>query len=114
MPHCIIDYSNTLDSQTSADELMRAAYRAVNNAGLFNSSHIRVRARAYEHFQFGGDYRDFIHITLRLHQGRELAQKQQLTQGILSELQTLGLQSVSITVELVEMDSASYARHIEP
>lgn len=110
MPHCVIEYSNTLESQAKADAMLDAVYHGVHKSGLFKTSHIRLRALAYQHYLLGGDYNDFIHVTVRMHQGRSTDQKKQLSEAVLSALRTLGLQSVSITVELVEMDTASYAR----
>lgn len=113
MPHCMIEYSQSLESLLTTDALLKAVYHGVDTAELFKASHIRVRALAYQHYLLGGECHDFIHVTVRLHQGRNPDQKKQLSESVLAGLQTLGLRSVSITVELVEMDTASYARCIE-
>lgn len=114
MPHCIIEYSKNIESQTKADALMKAVYQGVQSSDLFEKSHIRVRALAFEHTLLAGDYTDFIHVTLRLHQGRSADQKELLSGLVLSELLSLDMSSVSITVELIEMDTASYKKHVQP
>lgn len=108
MPHCIIEYSKTVDISPSC--LVEAVHQAVLETALFDASHIKTRALAYEHYQLADDSRDFIHVTVRLHSGRTTQQKQQLTAMILQSLKNLGLTTTTITVEGVDIDSESYAK----
>jgi 5-carboxymethyl-2-hydroxymuconate isomerase len=108
VPHCIIEYSKTLD--ISPSRLVEAVHQAVLESALFDASHIKTRAVAYEHFQVADDFKEFIHVTIRLHSGRITQQKQHLTAIILQSLETLGLTAITITVEAVDIDSESYAK----
>ena len=112
MPHCIVEYSRSIEPRVSASELMTAVYNSTLQSGLFEESHIRVRAMAYDYFQLGGQSAAFIHITVRLHQGRSSEQKKQLSDMVLAGLLALELTAVSLTVETVEMHTESYARRV--
>lgn len=108
MPHCIIEYSDTLDIPPS--RLVEAVHQAVVESALFDTSHIKTRAMAYEHFQLADNSRDFIHVTIRLHGGRTAQQKQHLTASILQALHKLRLTAITVTAEAVDIDSDSYAK----
>jgi len=71
----MIEYSQSLESLLTTDALLKAVYHGVNKSGLFKTSRIRFRALAYQHYLLGGDDHDFIHVTVRLHQGRNPDQK---------------------------------------
>lgn len=53
---------------------------------------------------------DFVHVTLKILSGRNTEQKLCLSGAVLESLKTLGLTSVSITVEVVDIDRGSYAK----
>lgn len=108
MPHCIIEYSKTVD--IAPTQLVKAVHQAVLETALFDASHIKTRAMAYEHYELADDSKDFIHVTVRLHHGRTTQQKQQLTAVILQSLKQLNLTKITITVEAVDIDSNSYAK----
>lgn len=52
---------------------------------------------------------DFIHVTLRVLSGRNQQQKKGLSERMLGKLDNLGLTSVSLTVEMIDMDRETYA-----
>lgn len=108
MPHCIIEYSKTVE--LSPSRLVEAVHQAVLETALFDASHIKTRAMAYEHYQLADNSKEFIHVTVRLHSGRTIQQKQQLTAVILQSLEKLSLTKITITVEAVDIDSNSYAK----
>lgn len=114
MPHCIVEYSKPIESQLTPAKLLDTIFSATAASGLFDVSHIKVRALAFDHFQLAGPCADFIHITVRLHQGRTDAEKKQLSQLMLAEIVQLELNSVAITVELLDMHTASYAKRLMP
>ena len=84
-------------------ELTEAVYQGALVSGLFEASHIRVRALAYQSFFPGYAVDDFIHVNLRILSGRSSQQKKQLTEAVLTELEDLGLASISLTVEVAEV-----------
>ena len=69
-------------------------------------------ARAFAHYQCGGKVADFIHVTLYILDGRSEQQKQKLAQAVLQQLKSLSLQSISLTVDVREMERAIYAKYV--
>lgn len=112
MPHCIVEYSNTLLDRLSPADLLGTVHDVAEDSGLFAPAHIKSRAQSYDLFILDENISDFIHVTVRLHQGRSVSQKQHLSSEILQAVSELVLGSVSITVEIVEMDSAAYTKQV--
>lgn len=110
MPHCIIEYTSPIAAQVAPDVLVKTVHDSVRQSGLFITSHIKTRAIAYPHYQVGDADSGFIHITIRLHQGRSTPQKQQLSQAVVACLVELLPQQVSITAEIIDIDTATYAK----
>ena len=108
MPHCIIEHSASIDS----DLLVPLVFAAALKSELFaaDGSDIKVRSTAYTSYQIGNDKSDFAHIVLKILSGRTNEQKLQLSQRVLAHLETAKLTNCSITVEVVDMDSASYSK----
>ena len=110
MPHCVIEYSDTLD----AKPILTAVFDGALQSELFEPGgvDIKVRAQSYQQHISGAKHRDFIHVQLRILNGRNLAQKQHLSQCVLDKLLQLGLVSCSHTVEVIDIDRASYAKKV--
>ena len=114
MPHCIIEYSAPLCEITPAATLIDAVYRAACDSDLFDNSHIRVRATAYHDYIAGYAADNFIHVTLRILSGRSQQQKSRLTDSVRERLCGLGLSSVSVSVDIRDIDRETYARTVIP
>jgi len=110
VPHCIIEFSSSLD--ISPAFLVEAVHQGVLESALFEPSHIKTRALAYEYFQLAEDCNDFIHVTIRLHHGRTTQQKQLLTKLVLQQLAKLPLKSTTLTLETVDIETESYAKAV--
>lgn len=110
MPHCVIEYSDTLD----AKPILTAVFDGALQSGLFEpgGADIKVRAQSYQQHISGAEHRDFIHVQLRILSGRNLEQKQHLSQCVLDKLLQLGQVSCSHTVEVIDIDRASYAKKV--
>ena len=108
MPHCIIEHSSTI----SAQELLSNTYAGALASGLFepDGSDIKVRAQSFSCYQTGNNPTDFVHVTLKILDGRSLSQKQLLSKSVLDSLKSLALNQCSITVEVVDIERASYAK----
>lgn len=108
MPHCVVEYSEGLDAKA----ILTAVFDGALQSSLFEpgGADIKVRAQAYQHHISGGAHADFIHVQLRILSGRTLMQKQQLSQSVLLHLLQLELISCSHTIEVVDIDRASYAK----
>ena len=93
---------------------MPAVFSAAASSGLFepDGRDIKVRAVAYDHYLTGPSKGDFVHVTVRLLAGRTTEQKMRLSQTVLAQLQALALPHCSLTVEIVDIDRASYAKAV--
>ena len=112
MPHCIIEYSQGIERTLRPAILVDAVQRAAIASGLFEPDHVRARAIAYTDCIAGYQADDFVHVTLRILSGRDRQQKKALSEGVLGELVRLGLSSVSLTVEVTDMDRETYSKRI--
>lgn len=110
MPHLIIEFCPGQATDAQVEALLDAVHHAAAATGLFAASHIRVRAHPVVHYRHGGERRPFIHAQLRIHSGRSLEQRQALSQAILAALRAQQWPAEVITVEVVEMERASYAK----
>ena len=106
MPHCIIEHSDDLDSQ----QLISAVFEGTLASGLFSEQDIKTRTQAFAHYQSARSRQSFVHVTTKILDGRNLQQRSMLSQAILDQLQQLQLAAVSLTVEVLEIEKASYAK----
>lgn len=110
MPHLIIEFSKGLAEAEQIEAMLDAVHLAAADTGLFDESHIRVRAIPVAHYRVGGVREPFIHVQCRIHAGRNTAQKKQLSEAVLSVIRGQGWSVRVCTVEVVEMERASYSR----
>ena len=114
MPHCIVEYSQNLEQEVPPMDWLEAVQDACMKSELFQPSDIKLRAFPCKHFITGGLQDAFVHVTIRILSGRSQEQKNRLAQSVLDALCCFSVKQVSLTVEILEMDSASYARKIIP
>lgn len=110
MPHCIVEYAKNLENHLYPTELVNTVYSGALKSQLFNADDIKVRASAYDHFTSGIRKQDFIHVTLKILSGRTPEQRTHLSQTVLSELALLPFASISMTVEVIDIDKSSYSK----
>ena len=124
MPHIIIEYSQDSVSLNTAKKLVNTAFEAVNLTGLFKKDNIKARLHPVEIYQLGLPNSGFMHVMCRIHPGKTPEQKMQLTQTILSHLESVlkpelkpelkseikAESGLVITVEVIEMDRTKYAK----
>lgn len=114
MPHLIIEFSREQANDAQVEALLDAVHQAALASGLFEASHIRVRAMPYTFYRNAGRREHFIHAQCRIHAGREEAQQRRLSEAVLEALQRQHWPARSITVEVVEMERATYAKYTAP
>ena len=114
MPHIILEYSLPVeDSSLSVEQakvLVDAAFAAVTETQLFKEDNIKVRLHPLEFYRLGLGDCGFIHGICRIHTGKTVLQKQQLSQSLLAALTGCETSKRVITVEVVEMDTETYAK----
>ncbi|WP_105101496.1 5-carboxymethyl-2-hydroxymuconate Delta-isomerase [Microbulbifer pacificus] len=115
MPHLVIEYSQRLEGRISIATLVENGHRAMNNTGLFNASAIKTRALPYRDFALGNDEkgdRTFIHAEVRILEGRTTEQKEALSAAIFNSLCESAPEVPEISVEVRDMEKASYAKRV--
>ena len=112
MPHLIIEFSRGQAGQEQVEAMLDAVHQATVQTALFTEDHIRVRALPLAFYRTGGGDGHFIHAQLRIHSGRDEAQKRLLSQAVLAALKAQQWAAHSITVEVVELDRATYAKYV--
>lgn len=113
MPHLILEFSNGLDSRHDIPALQQTLFDALAvHPAIPNAANLKLRAGAAAYSLIGTEPQSFVHATLRLLPGRDDATKSQLTHTVLSALQSQLPDVGSLTVEVVEMHGASYAKHV--
>lgn len=110
MPHFIIEYAHDLVPEEQLPPMLDAVHAAAVSTALFTESHIKTRAIPVRHYRTGTGHGPFIHAQLRIKAGRSEEQKRGLSTAVLVALKSQGLQAQVITVEVVDMDVATYAK----
>ncbi|TDO99454.1 5-carboxymethyl-2-hydroxymuconate Delta-isomerase [Marinomonas balearica] len=112
MPHCIVEYSQNLAQEVSPDDWLEAVKRGCLDSGLFEESDIKLRAAAFKNYMTGGQEDAFVHVVVKILDGRTQAQRAVLSESVLHQLTLLQVKQISLTVEVVEMESASYSKRV--
>ena len=110
MPHCIIEYSDTLSAAVSPKELLKSVYLGALNSELFIADDIKGRLMPFQHFTSGTLKQNFIHVVVKILSGRTSEQRTALSNSVITELAKLSLPSISLTVEVVEIEKSSYSK----
>ncbi len=110
MPHLIIEYSETLATEAQVSALLDAVHDAALLSELFPDEHIKTRAVPVRFYRVGSDDDSFIHAQLRIKFGRCDAQKKSLSNAVLVAIRNQRWAVDVVTVEVVDMDVASYAK----
>lgn len=108
MPHCIVEHSASLNSEL----ILPLVFSGAMESELFDidGSDIKVRAIIYHSYLTGQEKTDFIHVALKILSGRTVEQKQVLSKSVLAQLQKLELKNCSLTVEVMDIERASYSK----
>ncbi|MGP5191624.1 5-carboxymethyl-2-hydroxymuconate Delta-isomerase [Vreelandella alkaliphila] len=110
MPHSIVEHSASLDGEL----ILPLVFSGAMTSALFEAdgSDIKVRSIAYQSYLTGQATSEFVHVVLKILSGRTPAQKQMLSRSVLAQLQTLELPRCSLTVEVVDIERASYSKWV--
>lgn len=110
MPHLIVEYADDLATDDDVIPMLDAVHAAAVSTGLFDETHIKTRAIPVRHYRTGTGHGPFIHAQLRIKAGRTEAQKRELSGAVLAAIRSRDLPAQVITVEVVDMDVATYAK----
>ena len=111
MPHIIVEYAGHLDETHCMNTLCKALFTAAAASGVFpDISAIKVRAIPCPFSLIGSEPQSFAHATIRLLAGRDEAVKADLTRTILAVLDQALPEVGSLSVDIKDIDTASYAK----
>lgn len=111
MPHCIVEYSQTLENDTCIQQVMQKVFDAALSTALFDAQDIKTRALAYTPKHIGGDQSvDFVHVTMRILCGRSTEQKQKLSETVFQAISGLFTRPVALSVDIYDIDKQTYRK----
>lgn len=119
MPHLVIELTENARLNCSPDELLDEANAALLASGQFQEQDIKSRCVRLDTYRQGVEAVDraFVHARLSILDGRDLAVRQSLGEALCAVLAeavrpAADGQSVQVSVEVLEMERASYAKQI--
>ena len=112
MPNLIMEYSHTAEERLNLQGLLQDLHQVTLDCGLFDKSDVKSRSHRYHQWLIGerGDTEDFIHIHIELLVGRSVDQKQRLSDQLMTVLQQQASHISSLTVNMVDMEKASFRK----
>jgi 5-carboxymethyl-2-hydroxymuconate isomerase len=115
MPHLTLEYSDNLPTPVDFGALFARLHEALVEIGSFRLADLKSRAVPRPCFRVGAGSPEsvFVHLTVAIFAGRELAQQQEIGERLLAILkaafeQTWIEQPCDFTVELREMRREGY------
>ena len=108
MPHCILDCSRTIEKHAPLKDIIKAVHAAADGTGLFGRGDVKVRVNLYEHYTVGGTEDDFVHTVAYIMSGRTEEQRRNLSRQILTALKALLPNVRVISIDVREINRATY------
>jgi len=119
MPHLVIELTENTRLTCSQEELLDEANAALLSSGQFQEPDIKSRCVTLSTYRQGTENVDraFVHATLQIMDGRDQAVRKELAQLVcnaIAEMVRPGAsgQNVQVTVNVVEMERATYTKQI--
>lgn len=70
MPHIIVEYPDDLLAEFQVEDILNTIHNTVSESGLFDPTHIKIRAYPFTDYTNGGKIEPYIHIQTRIKSGR--------------------------------------------
>ncbi len=112
MPHLVVEHSADIANHQNMSDLCKTLYDTALRSGEFDAPTIKVRAISCAASYIGTEPQSFAHVTLHLMAGRDTKTKSRLTQTILNALETSLPDVGSLTVDIKDIDPATYAKRV--
>lgn len=112
MPHFCIDCSEEILKETPANEILESVYQAALSTDLFAKkgiSGIKVRINPFKHYITSDQKTDFIHVFAHIMEGRDEAQKKNLSHKVVKSLAQLLPLVPIISLSVLDIEKASYS-----
>lgn len=116
MPHCILECSQDILQRCNQQELMQHCFDAALSSEFFTADDIKVRVITLDAQRVGEIDHSQLHIQLKILDGRSVEQRKDLSlrvmTGVHLYLKDSGLTEVSLSVEVTDIERASYSKII--
>jgi 5-carboxymethyl-2-hydroxymuconate isomerase len=112
MPHFIIEYGNALHSDADRHDAMQIAADCGATFGFMNPGDIKVRLIPVTDFLMLDGRKSFVHISVRLLDGRSVTQKKALSDALCDALDARYSHVESVSVDVVDMNAATYRKRL--
>jgi 5-carboxymethyl-2-hydroxymuconate isomerase len=118
MPHIIVEYSANLETRTDIPDLLTRLHAAALETGVFPIGGLRTRAARRDAYVVADSHPDnaFIHVQIRLGQGRTPDVRQKAAAHIFAALKSttadvFATSPLGLTLEMVEIDPVGASKH---
>lgn len=108
MPHFRIECSIQIIEQKSPESIMQKVYDAAESTGLFLPEEIKVRINPFQYFNTGNTTDDFIHVFANIMEGRNTAQKANLSRQVVEGLNMMFPEVPIISINIRDFERATY------
>jgi 5-carboxymethyl-2-hydroxymuconate isomerase len=110
VPHFIVEYSRSLETDAKHADLMAAAHEVAVASGQFGEADIKVRLYPVDHALVAGNAAATLHITIYLLSGRDQPTKKALTSALVKRFERLVPSAKSISANAIDMDRETYSK----
>ena len=111
MPHLLIEYSASLDTEIDLESLMERMHAAALDTGIFPLAGLRTRCSRRDHYRIADNHPDnaFVHATMRIGYGRSLADRtraaDEISAALFEYLSPLATRlPLALSLEIQEID----------
>ena len=112
MPHFIIEYGNVFTNDHQKEAAMRLAIKCGENSQIMNREDIKVRLQPFIDFLAADGRESFLHITVRLLEGRTNAQKETLSCLLRNRFAEEYNDCESISIDIQDMNAFAYKKRL--
>ena len=111
MPHFIAEYTDNIEQQADLPGLFEKVHETLGNSGVFPLGGIRSRGVRLDTWRMADGKHDyaFVHMTLKVGHGRDLATRQKVAQTLFDVI-TRHFAGIVTAEPLLNSSSAAYAK----
>ena len=110
MPHFIIEHGNALATEVEIQSAMQTVADCVQTYDFMEAKNVKVRLLPFTHFLALDGRSSFIHITVRILEGRTDEMKTQISTSLRDAFDQAFEKVESISVDIVDMNATCYKK----
>ena len=103
-----MDCSRSIERHARLEDIIKAVHDAADGTGLFGKGDVKVRVNLFDHYTVGGTGDDFVHTIAYLLSGRTEEQRRHLSRQIITALKALLPGVPIISIDIREINRATY------